>query len=176
MVVETFKTAKWGDPMDPETTLAPLSSAEAKEEVLGQIKLAADNGARVVYGNKPIDHPGNVVFPTVLTDITKENPIYNQEIFGPVASIYKVDTEEEAIALANDSSYGLGGTVFSKDLEHAKAVAAKIETGMTFINSGWSSYPEVPFGGINNSGYGRELSNLGFDAFVNEHLVFIPKQ
>lgn len=176
MVVETFKTAKWGDPMDPETTLAPLSSAEAKEEVLGQIKLAADNGARVVYGNKPIDHPGNFVFPTVLTDITKENPIYNQEIFGPVASIYKVDTEEEAIALANDSSYGLGGTVFSKDLEHAKAVAAKIETGMTFINSGWSSYPEVPFGGIKNSGYGRELSNLGFDAFVNEHLVFIPKQ
>ncbi|MCB5082743.1 NAD-dependent succinate-semialdehyde dehydrogenase [Streptococcus mutans] len=176
MVVETFKTAKWGDPMDPETTLAPLSSAEAKEEVLGQIKLAADNGARVVYGNKPIDHPGNFVFPTVLTDITKENPIYNQEIFGPVASIYKVDTEEEAIALANDSSYGLGGTVFSRDLEHAKAVAAKIETGMTFINSGWSSYPEVPFGGIKNSGYGRELSNLGFDAFVNEHLVFIPKQ
>ena len=125
MVVETFKTAKWGDPMDPETTLAPLSSAEAKEEVLGQIKLAADNGARVVYGNKPIDHPGNFVFPTVLTDITKENPIYNQEIFGPVASIYKVDTEEEAIALANDSSYGLGGTVFSKDLEHAKLLLLK---------------------------------------------------
>ena len=80
--------------------------------------------------------------PTVLTNITKENPIYNQEIFGPVASIYKVDTEEEAIALANDSSYGLGGTVFSENLNHAKEVAAKIETGMSFINSGWTSHPE----------------------------------
>ncbi|MGT2949482.1 NAD-dependent succinate-semialdehyde dehydrogenase [Streptococcus devriesei] len=176
IVVEAFKTAKWGDPMDPETTLAPLSSAEAKEDVLGQIKLAVDNGAHAVYGNEPIDHPGNFVMPTVLTDITKDNPIYNQEIFGPVASIYKVDTEEEAIALANDSSYGLGGTVFSKDLDHAREVAAKIETGMSFINSGWTSHPEVPFGGIKNSGYGRELSELGFNAFVNEHLVFTPHQ
>ncbi|MGT2929807.1 NAD-dependent succinate-semialdehyde dehydrogenase [Streptococcus dentasini] len=174
MVVEAFKSAKWGDPMDPETTLAPLSSAGAKEEVLGQIKLAVDNGATVAYGNEEIDHPGYFVQPTVLTDITKDNPIYNQEIFGPVASIYKVDSEEEAIALANDSSYGLGGTVFSKNLDHAKAVAAQIETGMSFINSGWTSHPELPFGGIKNSGYGRELSELGFDAFVNEHLVFVP--
>ena len=86
--------------MDQATTLAPLSSAAAKEEVLGQIKLAKQNGATVVYGDEPIDHPGNFVMPTVLTNITKENPIYNQEIFGPVASIYKVDTEEEAIKLS----------------------------------------------------------------------------
>lgn len=174
MVVKHFKSAKWGDPMDPATTLAPLSSAAAKEEVLDQIKLAKENGATVVYGDEPIDHPGNFVMPTVLTNITKENPIFNQEIFGPVASIYKVDTETEAIELANDSSYGLGGTVFSKNLDHAKEVAAKIETGMSFINSGWTSHPEIPFGGIKNSGYGRELSELGFDAFVNEHLVFVP--
>lgn len=172
MVVDKFKTAKWGDPMDPETTLAPLSSAAAKEEVLGQIQLALDNGARLVYGNEPIDHPGNFVMPTVITDITKENPIYNTEIFGPVASIYKVDSEEEAIALANDSSYGLGGTVFSSDPDRVNRVAAQIETGMTFVNNGWASHPEIPFGGIKNSGYGRELSHLGFDAFVNEHLVF----
>lgn len=174
MVVKHFKSAKWGDPMDQATTLAPLSSAAAKEEVLGQIKLAKENGATVVYGDEPIDHPGNFVMPTVLINVTKENPIYNQEIFGPVASIYKVDTEEEAIALANDSSYGLGGTVFSKNLDHAKEVAAKIETGMSFINSGWTSHPEIPFGGVKNSGYGRELSELGFDAFVNEHLIFVP--
>lgn len=174
MVVEKFKTVKWGDPMNSETTLAPLSSAEAKRDVLSQIKLALDNGATAVYGNESIDHPGNFVHPTVLTNITKENPIYNTEIFGPVASIYKVDSEEEAIALANDSSYGLGGTVFSKDVDHAKAVAAKIETGMSFINSGWTSHPEVPFGGIKNSGYGRELSQLGFNAFINEHLIFSP--
>ena len=174
MVVEKFKTVKWGDPMDPETTLAPLSSAEAKKDVLAQIKLALDHGATAVYGNVPIDHPGNFVHPTILTNISKDNPIYNTEIFGPVASIYQVDSEEEAIELANDSSYGLGGTVFSKNVDHAKAVAAKIETGMSFINSGWTSHPEIPFGGIKNSGYGRELSQLGFDAFVNEHLIFTP--
>ena len=175
MVVDKFKSVKWGDPMNPETTLAPLSSAEAKQDVLKQIKLAVDSGAKAVYGNTIIDHPGNFVMPTVLTNITKENPIYNQEIFGPVASIYKVDSEEEAIALANDSSYGLGGTIFGKDLDHAKSIAAKIETGMSFINSGWTSHPELPFGGVKNSGYGLELSHLVFDAFVNEHLVFVPK-
>ncbi|MGT2907237.1 NAD-dependent succinate-semialdehyde dehydrogenase [Streptococcus dentiloxodontae] len=176
MVVETFKSAKWGDPMDPETTLAPLSSAGAKEEVLEQIKLAVDNGAKAVYGNQPIEHKGNFVMPTVLTEITKDNPIYNQEIFGPVASIYKVNSEEEAIKLANDSSYGLGGTVFSSNPERAERVAAQVETGMSFINSGWASLPELPFGGIKNSGYGRELSQLGFNAFVNEHLVYTPKR
>ncbi|MGT2911632.1 NAD-dependent succinate-semialdehyde dehydrogenase [Streptococcus cameli] len=176
LLTEGFKNAKWGDPMDPDTTLAPLSSAGAKEDVLEQIQLAVDNGARVVYGNEPIDHPGNFVMPTILTDISKDNPIYNQEIFGPVASVYKVETEEEAIALANDSSYGLGGTVFSSDPEHAARVASQIETGMSFINSGWASLPELPFGGIKNSGYGRELSQLGFDTFINEHLVFTPKK
>ncbi|MDQ0221512.1 NAD-dependent succinate-semialdehyde dehydrogenase [Streptococcus moroccensis] len=176
LLTEGFKAAKWGDPMEADTTLAPLSSASAKEEVLEQITLALDNGARLVYGNEPIDHPGNFVMPTILTDITKDNPIFNQEIFGPVASVYKVDTEEEAIALANDSSYGLGGTVFSSDPDHAARVAAQIETGMSFINSGWASLPELPFGGIKNSGYGRELSQLGFDTFINEHLVFTPKK
>lgn len=176
MVVETFKTAKWGDPMLEETTLAPLSSATAKKDVLAQIQEAIANGATLEYGNEPIDHPGNFVMPTVLTNITKDNPIYNQEIFGPVASIYKVDTEEDAIALANDSSYGLGGTVFSSHQEHGERVAAQIETGMSFINSGWASLPELPFGGVKNAGYGRELSELGFTTFLNEHLIYTPKQ
>lgn len=174
-LVETFSKAKWGDPMDESTTLAPLSSAQAKKDVLAAIELAVENGAKIAYGNKPIDHPGNFVMPTVITDITKDNPLYNKEVFGPVGEVYKVKDEAEAIALANDSSYGLGGTVFSSNLEHARAVAAKIETGMSFINSGWTSLPELPFGGIKNSGYGRELSELGFNTFVNEHLVFTPK-
>ena len=176
ILLESFKGAKWGDPMDPETTLAPLSSAGAKEDVLAQIKLAVDNGAKVLYGNEPIDHPGNFVMQTILTDITKDNPIFNQEIFGPVASVYIVATEEEAIELANDSSYGLGGTVFGTDIDRVHEVATQIETGMSFINSGWASLPELPFGGIKNSGYGRELSELGFTAFVNEHLVYTPKK
>lgn len=175
LITNIFKTAKWGDPMDPETTLAPLSSAQAKQDILDQIQLALDNGARLVYGNETIDHPGNFVMPTILTDIKEDNPIFHQEIFGPVASVYKVASEEEAIALANNSNYGLGGTVFSSNPEHAEAVSAKVETGMSFINSGWASLPELPFGGIKNSGYGRELSELGFTAFVNEHLVYTPK-
>ncbi|WNZ90549.1 NAD-dependent succinate-semialdehyde dehydrogenase [Streptococcus iniae] len=176
LLTNTFKTAKWGDPMDPETTLAPLSSAQAKEDVLAQIQLALDNGAELIYGGEAIDHPGNFVMPTIISGMTKDNPIYYQEIFGPVGEIYKVATEEEAIELANDSSYGLGGTIFSSNKEHAEAVVAKIETGMSFINSGWTSLPELPFGGIKNSGYGRELSELGFTAFVNEHLVYRPKK
>lgn len=176
LLTKVFKTAKWGDPMDPETTLAPLSSAQAKEDVLAQIKLALDNGAELVYGGEAIDHPGNFVMPTIIAGLTKDNPIYYQEIFGPVGEIYKVASEEEAIEVANDSNYGLGGTIFSSNKEHREAVAAKIETGMSFINSGWASLPELPFGGIKNSGYGRELSELGFTAFVNEHLIYTPKE
>lgn len=176
LLTKVFKTAKWGDPMDPETTLAPLSSAQAKEDVLAQIKLAVDNGAELVYGGEAIDHPGNFVMPTIIAGLTKDNPIYYQEIFGPVGEIYKVSSEEEAIEVANDSNYGLGGTIFSSNKEHREAVAAKIETGMSFINSGWASLPELPFGGIKNSGYGRELSELGFTAFVNEHLIYTPKK
>ncbi|MBF6625794.1 NAD-dependent succinate-semialdehyde dehydrogenase [Aerococcaceae bacterium zg-BR9] len=176
ILVDSFKGAQWGDPMNPNTSLAPLSSAQAKEDVLAQIQLAIDHGAKVLYGNEPIDHPGNFVMQTILTDIAKDNPIYNQEIFGPVAIVYTVADEEEAIELANDSSYGLGGTVFGTDVDRIHEVAAQIETGMTFINSGWASLPELPFGGIKNSGYGRELSELGFTAFVNEHLVYTPKK
>lgn len=113
--------------------------------------------------------------PTILANIDKDTPLYDQEIFGPVAVVYKVKSEEEAIELANDSSYGLGNSVFSNDLDHAQEVAKQIETGMSFINSPWVSLPELPFGGVKNSGYGRELSELGFDAFVNEHLIYIPK-
>ena len=175
LLKESFEDVKWGDPMDPETTLAPLSSEQAKEDVLKYIEDGLNNGAKLVYGNKKIDHPGNFVMPTILTDIDKNNPIYDQEIFGPVALVFKVDSEEEAIELANDSSYGLGNSIYSSNIERAQKVAKQIETGMSFINSPWASLPELPFGGVKNSGYGRELSELGFDAFVNEHLIYIPK-
>lgn len=175
LLKESFEDVKWGDPMDPETTLAPLSSEQAKEDVLKYIEDGLNNGAKLVYGNEKIDHPGNFVMPTILTDIDKNNPIYDQEIFGPVALVFKVDSEEEAIELANDSSYGLGNSIYSSNIERAQKVAKQIETGMSFINSPWASLPELPFGGVKNSGYGRELSELGFDAFVNEHLIYIPK-
>lgn len=172
---DAFSAVRMGDPTDRTTTLAPLNSKSAKEKLEKQVELAVENGAKVYYGNEKVDLPGQFFMPTILTDITPDNPIFNQEMFGPVASVYKVNSEEEAIALANNSSYGLGNTVFGEP-EHAARVAAKIETGMSWINSGWALLPELPFGGVKNSGYGRELSELGFNAFVNEHLVFEPKR
>lgn len=172
---DAFSAVRMVDPTDRTTTLAPLNSKSAKEKLEKQVELAVENGAKVYYGNEKVDLPGQFFMPTILTDITPDNPIFNQEMFGPVASVYKVNSEEEAIALANNSSYGLGNTVFGEP-EHAARVAAKIETGMSWINSGWASLPELPFGGVKNSGYGRELSELGFNAFVNEHLVFEPKR
>ena len=120
--------------------------------------------------------PGFFVMPTILVNVTKDNSLYNREIFGPVGVVYKVKDEAEAVALANDSSYGLGNSIFSSDLEHACAVGAQIETGMSCINAIFTTRPELPFGGVKNSGYGRELSQLGFNAFVNEHLIFMPKE
>lgn len=172
---DAFSAVRMGDPTDRTTTLAPLNSKSAKEKLEKQVELAVENGAKVYYGNEKVDLPGQFFMPTILTDITPDNPIFDQEMFGPVASVYKVNSEEEAIALANNSSYGLGNTVFGEP-EHAARVAAKIETGMSWINSGWALLPELPFGGVKNSGYGRELSELGFNAFVNEHLVFEPKR
>lgn len=172
---DAFSAVRMGDPTDRTTTLAPLNSKSAKEKLEKQVELAVENGAKVYYGNEKVDLPGQFFMPTILTDIIPDNPIFDQEMFGPVASVYKVNSEEEAIALANNSSYGLGNTVFGEP-EHAARVAAKIETGMSWINSGWVSLPELPFGGVKNSGYGRELSELGFNAFVNEHLVFEPKR
>ncbi len=166
-----FAKVRPGDPLDPNTTLAPLSSASAKTKLVKQIDAAIAAGATRVIGDQPIDLPGQFVPATILTDITKDNPAYNTEMFGPVAAIYKVNSEEEAIALANDSSYGLGSTVFSADPEHADRVARQIEAGMTTINRAWITAPELPFGGVKNSGYGRELYQLGLDAFVNEHLI-----
>ena len=173
---EAFSKVKMGDPLDPTTTLAPLSSKKAKDKLQGQVDLAVKNGAKVYYGNKPVDLEGQFFMPTILTDITPDNPIFDTEMFGPVASVYKVKSEEEAIELANNSSYGLGNTVFSQDYEHAERVAVKIETGMSWINDGWASLPELPFGGVKNSGYGRELSGYGIKEFMNKHLIYEARQ
>lgn len=109
--------------------------------------------------------------PTILTDIDRDNPVHKAELFGPVAVVYKVASEEEAIELANDSPYGLGGIVFAGDADHGAEVAEKIETGMVFVNNIRYSLPELPFGGVKRSGYGREMSRTGLMAFVNEKLI-----
>lgn len=161
-----------GDPMDKATTLAPLSSAQALENLLKQVDGAVHHGARVVMGGKRIDgHQGAFMQPTLLTDISANNPAYKEEFFGPVALFFRVADEDAAVALANDSPFGLGGSVFTQDIERGKRVARKIDTGMVFINSGAVSSPELPFGGVKNSGYGRELSGAGIQEFVNKKLI-----
>lgn len=174
---EIFSSVKMGDPMDPSTTLAPMNSKKAKEKLEKQVALAVENGAKVVYGNQPVDDlDGQFFMPTILTDIRRDNPIFDQEMFGPVMSVYKYHDVAEAIDLANDSSYGLGNTVFGKNVSEARKVAAQIDTGMTWINSGWASLPELPFGGVKHSGYGRELAEQGFKSFINDHLVYEPEE
>ena len=172
---EIFSNVKMGDPMDPATTLAPMNSEKAKNKLQKQVDLAVENGAKVVYGNQPVDLSGQFFMPTILTDISRDNPIFDQEMFGPVMSVYKYHDVQEAIDLANDSSYGLGNTVFGKNVSEARKVAAQIDTWMSWINSGWASLPELPFGGVKHSGYGRELAEQGFKSFVNDHLVYEPE-
>jgi succinate-semialdehyde dehydrogenase/glutarate-semialdehyde dehydrogenase len=162
-----------GDPMDEATTLGPLSTESALVDLLKLVDGAVSNGARVVMGGKRIDRPGSFMQPTILTDIAPENPAYRQEFFGPVALFFRVKDEDAAIALANDSDFGLGGSVFTKDVARGERVAHRVETGMMFINNiDWAD-ADLPFGGIKNSGYGRELGDSGIQAFVNKKLVRI---
>jgi succinate-semialdehyde dehydrogenase/glutarate-semialdehyde dehydrogenase len=160
-----------GDPMDPATTLGPLSTEAALLQLLKQVDDAVAHGATLVLGGKRVDRPGAFMQPTILTDIEPDNPAYRDEFFGPVALFFRVKDEEAAIALANDSDYGLGGSVFTRDIGRGKRVASRIDTGMVFINHPTWTASDLPFGGIKNSGYGRELSSHGIHEFVNKKLV-----
>jgi len=162
---------KPGNPMDEKTSLGPLSTESALVDLLKQVDGAVAHGAKVVLGGKRIDRPGSFMEPTILTGITPKNPAFREEFFGPVALFFRVKNEDEAIALANDSDFGLGGSVFTKDEARGQRVASRVETGMMFINNiSWSD-AELPFGGIKDSGYGRELGDMGIQEFVNKKLV-----
>ena len=176
--LDKFQTALMafqpGDPMDAATTLAPLSSQAALDMLVGQVDAAVAQGARVLMGGARVaGQAGAFMQPTVLTDITATNPAYHQEFFGPVALFFRVADEAAAVALANDSPFGLGGSVFTRDVARGQAVARAIDTGMVFINSAAVSLPELPFGGVKNSGYGRELSAAGIQEFVNRKLIHV---
>jgi succinate-semialdehyde dehydrogenase/glutarate-semialdehyde dehydrogenase len=173
--LEKFKSAlselKAGDPMDEKTTHGPLSTEAALVQLLKQVDSAVAHGATLVMGGKRIDRPGAFMETTILTDIKPDNPAFRDEFFGPVVSFFRVKDEAAAIALANDSDFGLGGSVFTADEARGKRVASGVETGMMFINNiDWSD-AELPFGGIKDSGYGRELGNMGIQEFVNTKLV-----
>ncbi len=172
--IAAAKELKLGDPLDESVTLGPLSSDSALERILQQINDATNHGAKILLGGNRAGTVGAFLEPTFLTGLAPDNPAYKQEFFGPVALIFPAKDEAEAIAIANNSPFGLGGSVYSTDIERAKRVASRIETGMVFINYPDVSWPDLPFGGIKRSGYGKELSNLGLEEFVNKKLVLVP--
>ncbi len=174
--LEQFKAAmarfQPGDPMDEASTLAPLSSADALDKLEQQVQTAVAHGAKLLLGGQRVaGTQGNFMRPTILADITEDNPVFNEELFGPVALFFRVPDEAAAVALANHSPFGLGGSVFTQDVERGRRVARQIDTGMVFVNSAAVSLPDLPFGGVKNSGYGRELAASGIHEFVNKKLI-----
>jgi succinate-semialdehyde dehydrogenase/glutarate-semialdehyde dehydrogenase len=159
---------KPGDPHERETELGPLSSQLAADRLEDQVGRAVAQGATVVAGGK---RDGNYFEPTVLTDITPENDVYREELFGPVAQVYRVPSEEDAVELANDTPFGLGSYVMTNDAEQAERVADQIDAGMVYVNIVGADSAELPFGGTKRSGFGRELGRYGADEFVNKKLI-----
>jgi succinate-semialdehyde dehydrogenase/glutarate-semialdehyde dehydrogenase len=159
-----------GDPAEPSTTLPPLASISAADEVAAQVETAVRQGATLRTGGRRIG-PGAFLEATVLTDITPEMDAYYEEIFGPVVLVFRAETEEEAIAIANDSPFGLGASVFGTDQDRMRGVADRIEAGMVYLNKAGGSVADLPFGGIKRSGMGRELGALGIEEFMNKKSI-----
>jgi succinate-semialdehyde dehydrogenase / glutarate-semialdehyde dehydrogenase len=165
---EQMSGAKPGDPTAEDTAVGPLSSQTAADRLEDQVKRAIENGAEVVVGGK---REGNFFEPTILTGIKPGDEASQEEFFGPVAQVYKVSSEEEAVELANQTPFGLGSYVMTTDSEQAERVADRIEAGMVYVNLVGADAPELPFGGFKRSGFGRELGRYGADEFVNKKLI-----
>lgn len=170
-----IQSIKVGDPMADDTVMGPMSSEQALLNLDGQVQDAISQGARLVTGGKRLDQPGAWYAPTLLVDVTPDMRIFHEELFGPVAVVYRVSDLEEAIALANDSQYGLGAVIQTTDPVRAQALADRLEVGMVHINEPPGSEAELPFGGVKRSGFGRELGRAGMDEFVNRQMVKVAK-
>jgi succinate-semialdehyde dehydrogenase/glutarate-semialdehyde dehydrogenase len=160
------ESLKLGDPLDRETQVGPLARADLVEDLRLQVEDSVAAGAKVIAGGTPWEGPGFFVVPTVLTDVTPDMRVFREETFGPVAAVIRARDEDEAIALANDSQYGLGASVWTRDTERGRRVAEQVEAGMVFINAIVVSDPRLPFGGVKRSGYGRELGEWGIREFT----------
>ena len=167
-LTKIFATYQPDDPTLDTSKLAPLSSKKAQETLQKQVNNVITGGSKIIWGNaKPIPGPGALFNPLIISGMTFDNPMYDTELFGPVAQVYRVNNDADIINLANTSNHGLGGAIYTKDVEHAKILAHYIETGQIAVNQVLSSQSEIPFGGVKDSGYGRELSDLGVFAFAN---------
>ena len=174
-LIKNFNSLKIGDPMNSETDIGPLVNPSSLKEVLDQVKDALDCGAQLLCGCKAIEGPGCFLQPGIIEKIPMSARIYREEIFAPIAGLYKVKSIQEAIELANDSPFGLGSSVWTADLDEQKQAINDIEAGATFINAMTSSDPRLPFGGVKRSGYGRELAAEGLRAFCNIKTVSISE-
>ena len=171
--VEAASRLKVGDPFDRETRIGPLAREDLRDNLDLQVRRSVEMGARVALGGHPLDGRGYFYAPTIVSNVTREMPVFNEETFGPAAALIRARDAAEAVRLANDSQYGLGGNLWTRDIERGKALARRIYTGNVFINGMTASDPRLPFGGVKRSGYGRELSWLGIREFVNIQTVWI---
>lgn len=171
--VAEMKSLRVGDPMAETTDIGPLATDQILKDVDEQVKTSIAAGAVILTGGKQLDRPGNFYEPTVLTNIPKNSPAYSEEVFGPVAMLFRVKNIDEAIAIANDTTFGLGSAAWTNDTAEQERFIEEIEAGCVFINAMVASDPRLPFGGVKNSGYGRELSEFGIREFVNVKTVWI---
>jgi succinate-semialdehyde dehydrogenase / glutarate-semialdehyde dehydrogenase len=162
-----------GDPLDPRTELGPLATPGIREGLHEQVEKSVAAGARVLVGGKPVEGPGNFYQPTVLVDVPPEAPAYHEELFGPVATVLRARSTDEAIALANASGFGLGASAWTRDAAEAERLAQDLDAGLAFVNDMVVSDARFPFGGVKRSGYGRELSVHGIREFVNAKTVWV---
>jgi len=171
--VQAMKALRVGDPMDAATEVGPLATAQIREELDEQVRRSVEAGARLLVGGKRLDGPGFYYAPTVLADIPERAPAYGEELFGPVAALFRARDIEEAIRVANATSFGLGASVWTNDVGERTRFIEEIEAGMVYVNAMVASDPRLPFGGVKRSGYGRELGAAGIREFVNLKTVWI---
>lgn len=174
LVIEKFNSYKVGDPMDDSTDIGPMSSAKQRDNLHKQVQESVSKGATITMGGEVPDNPGSFYPPTILENITPDQPAYKDELFGPVASLIRAKDQDDALRIANDSRYGLGGAIFSKDEDKAIELAQQyFDTGMVYINGYDLVNPGLPFGGVKDSGYGREHGGFGIKEFVNIKSVHV---
>jgi succinate-semialdehyde dehydrogenase / glutarate-semialdehyde dehydrogenase len=175
-LVRAMQDYRMGDPRDPETRLGPLQSVKARDAIHGQVRRSLDAGAHLLLGGEIPDQPGAWYPATVLSSVRPRMPAYDEEVFGPVAAVIEASDEEDAIRIANDSQFGLGSGVITNDLARGERIAAEeIDAGISFVNENVRSDPRLPFGGVKQSGYGRECSYFGIREFTNIKTVLVHK-
>ena len=171
--VESMRALKVGDPMQPETNIGPLATQQIRDDLEAQVRKAVESGARVLTGGKRLDRTGWFYEPTVLVDVPRGAPVYYEEIFGPVAMLFRVRDMDEAIAVANDTPFGLGSSAWTNSAAERDRFIDELAAGMVFINGMVASDARLPFGGVKRSGYGRELGPYGILEFTNIKTVWI---